>query len=170
MTELGKQEHITKEQFDCWQHGAVDCSQEKAFLEHIGTCTFCAEQFGTWMEQGLMEPPAYLKVEITERTGQLDVQTVVKMKQTSKKVELVIYSLKVGLAVAASIFLLTVTTGVQKMNVEISQKQPDRVENVQKEESITDRLNRGSNFITDALNGMSRDLFQIERESSKEHK
>lgn len=161
MTER-KGTHITKEMFECWQQGEMNEKQEEEFLEHTGTCTFCAEQFGSWMEQDLMEPPAYLKDEIIRRTQQLDVQTVVKVKKTSKQVQLMGYSLKVGLAVVASIFLLTISTKIPKMSAEIPQRQSDEIENIQKQESITDKLNRGSSFVTDALNQMTDGVFGIE--------
>lgn len=168
MTEKREQEHITKEIFDCWQQGNMTGSQEEAFLRHTGTCTFCAERFGNWMDETLAEPPAYLKDEISRRTRQLDVQTVVKVKQTSKQMQLLMYSLRVGLAVAASIFLLTVTTGVGKMKVEMPQNKQDITENRQERESITDKLNRGSSFVTDVLNQMTSGFFQIEQKEPEE--
>lgn len=168
MTEKREQEHITKEIFDCWQQGNMTGSQEEAFLRHTGTCTFCAERFGNWMDETLVEPPAYLKDEISRRTRQLDVQTVVKVKQTSKQMQLLMYSLRVGLAVAASIFLLTVTTDVGKMKVEMPQNKQDITENRQERESITDKLNRGSSFVTDVLNQMTSGFFQIEQKEPEE--
>lgn len=166
--EKRQQEHITKDMFEEWNRGSMDSRQEESFLKHTGTCTFCAEKFGNWMEESLMEPPSYLKEEITRRTRQLDVQTAVKVKQTSKQVQLMMYSLKVGLAVVASIFLLTVTSGIQNMNVEMPQKKPDTTETRQERESITDKLNRGSSFVVDSLNNLTNGLFQIERKDSEE--
>lgn len=166
--EKREQEHITKDMFEEWSRGSMDNCQEESFLKHTGTCTFCAEKFGSWMEESLMEPPSYLKEEITRRTRQLDVQTAVKVKQTSKQVQLMMYSLKVGLAVVASIFLLTVTSGIQNMNVEMPQKKPDTTESRQEQESITDKLNRGSSFVVDSLNNLTNGLFQIERKDSEE--
>ncbi|WP_075719010.1 hypothetical protein [Roseburia sp. 499] len=159
MTEL-REQHITREMFECWQQGKMEGQREEEFLRHTGTCTFCAEQFGIWMEENLMEPPAYLKEEITRRTRQIDVQTAVKVKQTSKQMQLMIYSLKVGLAVVASIFLLTVTSSIQNMNMEIPSPKSVTTETHQEKESITDKLNRGSSFVTDALNQMTNGVFR----------
>lgn len=169
MTELREQQHITKDMFEHWQQGKMTGSQEEAFLGHTGSCTFCAEKFGEWMDEVLVDPPVYLKDEITRRTRQLDVQTAVKVKQTSKQMQLLMYSLRVGLAVAASIFLLTVTNGVWKMNVEMP-KQPNRTESHEDRESLIDKLNQGSSTVTDALNQMTDGLFQIERRGSEERK
>ena len=57
-------------------------------------------------EEALVEPPAYLAEEITERVHQPDVVIAQKAHTTSKRVQLLIYSLKVGVALAASIFML----------------------------------------------------------------
>ncbi|NLK78998.1 MAG: hypothetical protein GX284_15100 [Clostridiales bacterium] len=169
MAEVNK-EHITKEMFENWQQGMLNSQEEEAFLLHTGKCTYCAEQFGNWMEHDLMEPPAYLKEEIVKRTRQVDVQTVVKVKRTTKRMQLMIYSLKVGLAVVASIFLLTITTNFQNMKSVAPQEQSKQTESVQRKESITDRLNQGSSFVNDALNSMTSGFFQIERETSEEQK
>lgn len=171
MTE--QKEHVTKEMFCKWQKGTLSAQEEASFLQHIGSCTFCAEQFGTWMEEDLlMEPPSYLKEEIQARSRQLDVQTVVKVQQTSKQMKLMLYSLKVGLAVAASIFLLTITTGVQRMNVKPAEREPvqNGQETREREESITDKLNRGSGYVTDRLNQLTNGIFHIESGGSQKER
>lgn len=169
MTELRERQHITKELFQHWQQRKMTESQEEAFLKHTGTCTFCAEKFGEWMSESFVEPPAYLKDEISRRTRQLDVQTVVKVKQTSKQMQLFMYSLRVGLAVVASIFLLTVTTGVQKINVEMP-KLSNRTESREERVSLIDKLNQGSSFVTDTLNQMTDGLFGIEHRDFEKRK
>lgn len=172
MTE--QKEHITKKMFCDWQEGKLPDHEEVSFLQHIGDCTFCAGQFGAWMEEDLLiEPPSYLKEEIQARSRQLDVQTVIKVKQTSKQMKLMLYSLKVGLAIAASIFLLTITTGVQRMNVQTAEREPvpTRQETKEREESLTDKLNRGSAYVTDFLNQLSSGIFHIEfKDSQNEQK
>lgn len=161
MTEI-KREHITKEMFQNWQRGKMSSQEEEEFLSHTGICAFCAEQFGNWMEDDLLEPPAYLKEEIVKRTRQIDVQTVVKVKCTTKRMQLMLYSLKVGFAVVASIFLLTITTNFQNMKSVKLQSQQKQTESVEREESITDKLNQGSSFVNDALNDMTSGFFRIE--------
>lgn len=171
MTQLREQQHITKERFDNWQQGKLNSIQEQEFLKHTGTCTFCAEKFGNWMEEELaMEPPLYLQEEISKRTRQLDVQTALKVKQTSKKVQLFMYSLRVGLAVIASIFLLMVTANVQRTNVEFPVGQPSWKENDESSVGLIDKLNQGSNSVTNTLNEMTNGLFGIDREDVREQK
>lgn len=161
MTEITR-EHITKEMFQNWQRGKMSSQEEEEFLSHTGICTFCAEQFGNWMENALLEPPAYLKEEIIKRTKQIDVQTVVKVRRTTKRMQLMVYSVKVGFAVAASIFLLTITTNFQNTKSVKLQGQQKQTESVERGESITDKLNQGSSLVNDALNDMTSGFFRIE--------
>lgn len=161
MTEL-REQHVTKELFQSWQQGSLNSQKEQEFLEHVGRCTYCAEQFAEWMEEDVcMEPPVYLKEEIKRCTRQLDVQTVVRVKQTSKRIQLLVYSLKVGLAVAASIFLLVITGNVQSMGIEVPFAQKKQTEDFGEKESISDKLRNGSSMITETLEKMYDNIFQI---------
>ena len=149
--------HISRDIFCDWQTGKMKESEETAFLGHIGACTFCAEQFGKWMEEGfypnleeepiLIEPPRYL-----------------------------MYSLKVGLAVAASLFLLVITTDIQNANMNLSESQrieqmqerqreaKKRRESREREEDIAGTLRRGSKKISNILNDISSGWFRMETE------
>lgn len=254
-----KSVHITRDLFCDWQEGKLKGKEETDFLGHIGACTFCAEHFGTWMEEGLQElemylepkqkkyleteellerektdqrsyleteelleqektdqrkyleteelleqeiylkterfpsagladrktetflaePPKYLKEEILNRTRQMDVQAAVKLKETSRQMQLFMYSLKVGLAVVASIFLLSITADIQNVNLELPENQ--RMEQIQEkrreakkqqdskeqERSITDRLRKGSSWVTSILNDVSSGIFRVEIEDSE---
>ncbi|MCI8484320.1 MAG: hypothetical protein HFH41_08275 [Lachnospiraceae bacterium] len=176
--------HITQKLFCDWQKGELREPEEKEFLGHIGACTFCAQQFGNWMEEMLQEPdfleepPGYLKEEIMERTKQMDVQASVKWKETSRQVQFMMYSLKVGLAVMASIFLLMVTANIPDMNLKVSENQrveqmKERQEEVRKKKedrekgNITGRLRQRSREITNMLNDLSSGIFRIEMNDSE---
>lgn len=179
--------HISRDLFCDWQESRLKGREETDFFTHIGACTFCAEQFGNWMEEGLSdemgreqfltmeeEPPRYLKEEIRNRTRQLDVKASMKLKETSRQVQLMLYSLKVGLAVAASIFLLTITSNIQNMgiNQELPEKQwmeerQDEKERQEREESIAGKLRRGSREITAILNEFSSGLFRVDMNTSE---
>lgn len=206
--QLQKPVHISRDLFCDWQEGKLKTPEETDFFTHIGACTFCAEQFANWMEEGLLDeaefapeaapasgtggslengtllkdPPRYLKEEILSRTRQLDVQASVKLKETSRQVQLMAYSLKVGFAVVASIFLLTVTADIQNLGLgqtqgqqagqvqelpesqQAGQRQPEGRE---EEGNIVGRLRQGSKEITGLLNEFSNGLFRIEMDSSE---
>jgi len=185
--------HITPGLFCNWQAGRMGQNEEEKFLEHIGTCTFCAQQFGDWMERGitepetsagliqspedarrpplLSEPPAYLREEILRRSRQIDVQAGMRIKETSHRIQLLMYSLKVGAAVMASIFLLMVTSNVRNMEFDaqqIQKEQRGKVESVSKEPGITDTLKQKSGEVSSFLNSLSNGLFRVETEETKQ--
>ena len=183
--------HITREMFLSWQSDSLTESEQAEFFEHMAGCTFCAEQFAEWMEevQAVTEPPVYLAEEILERTRQIDIRTAVKVKQASRQVQLLLYSIKVGLAVAASIFVLIVTAGVQNTGIsenlykeemqdtgkeqkteetvqdrETGQKVQDRETGQTKEkaleDSIIEHLNQKSRGMAEWLNGLTDGFFR----------
>ncbi len=189
-----RERHITPDLFCNWQAGRMGQNEEEKFLDHIGTCTFCAQQFGDWMERGitgpetsagliqspedarqrpplLSEPPAYLREEILRRSRQIDVQASMRIKETSHRIQLLMYSLKVGAAVMASILLLMVTSNVRNMDFDaqqIQQEQRGKVESVSKEPGITDTLKQKSGEVSSFLNSLSNGLFRIETEETKQ--
>ena len=107
-TEL-KNVHLTEHDFEAWEQGILSGTQAEAFLTHTANCPHCGDAWFAYMSrhtEALPEPPAYLAQEITERVHQPDVVIAQKAHTTSKKVQLLLYSLKVGVALAASIYML----------------------------------------------------------------
>ena len=185
--------HIDRDLFCGWQEGRLKEEEETAFLEHIGSCTFCAERFGDWMEEapmqqspigdtGLPAPPRYLKEEIQKRAHQLDIQAARRIKETSRQMQLLLYSMKVGVAVALSIFLLVLTANLQNMDLEPSKgrriqqmeewhrEAQEHRENGEPESGLINSLRRGSREITGTLNDLSNGLFRmgVENENNQE--
>lgn len=183
--------HIDRSLFCDWQEGRLKGEEEAAFLGHVGACTFCAERFGDWMEEGFLleipedsqpAPPKYLKEEILRRARQIDVQAARKLKETSRQMQLFLYSMKVGLAVALSIFLLALTTNLQDMDIEPARSQraqqaqewhresQERREGAERDDGLVSSLRRGSREITGALNDLANGFFRvrIENESDQE--
>lgn len=187
--------HISRDLFCDWQAGRMKQPEEERFLGHIGICTFCAGQFANWTEEGILEltvseepdsvqeltsvtecsnqsqhpllsePPRYLKEEILHRTHQRNIQAAVHFKETSQKIQLVLYSLKVSLAVMASIFLLMVTSNVQNMDFEAvrteQMQQQRKAWEHDQQMDITDTLKQKSGEISTLLNNLSNGLFRI---------
>ena len=107
-TEL-KNIHLTDHDFAAWEQGVLSDTQMEAFLTHTANCPHCGDAWFVYMSrhtETLPEPPAYLAEEITERVHEPDVVIAQKAHTTSKKVQLLLYSLKVGVALAASIYML----------------------------------------------------------------
>lgn len=109
MTTTITQVHLTDADYEAWEQGCLSPERMERFLTHTAGCPHCAD---AWMahlarqEEMLAEPPAYLAQEITERVHQPDVVIAQKAYTTSKRVQLLLYSLKVGVALAASIYMI----------------------------------------------------------------
>lgn len=101
--------HVTEEWLQAWEQQELEEKEEQMFLLHIGICDYCAEQLAAYLEKDLMEPPKYLHGEILERSKDLDIQAARTVYQTSKRMRLFLYSLKVGFALAVSLLILFVS-------------------------------------------------------------
>ncbi|MBO4980607.1 MAG: hypothetical protein J6C84_01745 [Lachnospiraceae bacterium] len=152
MQQENNRKHIAKETWASLENGRMVPDREELMnlLGHIGECTGCAERLADMMEQDGMsiEPPAYLKDQIRERIAQTDVQVAVTIKHTSKNIRLLLYSLKVGAAIAVSILTLALTTVAGPANV-------PHPENTHREESLLTKLNQSAASITNKLNDMA---------------
>lgn len=164
--------HIDRKEFCDWLAGEMNPQREKEFLGHVGVCTFCAQQFADWMELP-HEPPRYLKEEISQRAHQMDVQVSVQVREKSRQMQLFLYSLKVGLAVMTSIFLLMLAANIQGMDSEtVREWKLERMQQQSEEEriSITDTLNQKSGEISSFLNEISNGLFRIDTKGTEQEK
>lgn len=109
MTTQIRQIHLTETDFKQWEQGAYSPAQMEVFLTHTANCTHCGDAWMAYMErhsEELEQPPAYLAEEIGERVQEPDVVLAQKAHTTSKRVQLLLYSLKVGVALAASIYMI----------------------------------------------------------------
>ena len=101
--------HLSEQDFEAWEQGRLSGAQRGACWTHTANWPHCGDAWFAYMSrhaEALPEPPAYLAQEITERVHQPDVVIAQKARTTSKKVQLLLYSLKVGVALAASIYML----------------------------------------------------------------
>lgn len=166
MQKIKENRHITEEMWIALENDTILSEQFMQVLEHTCDCTWCADRLATMMEphDTTVMPPSYLQEEILERTRQLDVQTAVVVKQTSKRLQLFFYSLRVGAAVLVSILILGVTANFQ--DVSFTQIEQPRVEEQletegqpemegqikeKDRESVLDKINRTTGGITQRM-------------------
>lgn len=101
--------HLTDADFERWDQGVLTPAQTERFLAHTAECAFCGDAWMAHMSrtpEALSEPPAYLMDEILQRVRQPDVVIAQKAHTTSKRMQLFLYSLKVSMALAASIYMI----------------------------------------------------------------
>ncbi len=151
--------HVTAEKLKAWTEGRLSAAEERQMLEHIGGCNYCAEQMAQFLEGDPAEPPAYLQEEIMERSRQPDVRTARTIYETSKHMRLLVYSLKVGLAVAFSLFLLFFMPELERMKALSGQSFTER-----SRLSITEKLEEKSSRVNSYFQDITGRLFHMEEE------
>lgn len=106
---MNDKKHICKDEFDLFLEGRMDQNQTITFLEHIGTCNFCADQLEVHMASDMLPAPRNFKDDLLTATKRPEIQLARRAQETSKKMQLFFYSLKVGTAAAGAILLLFLT-------------------------------------------------------------
>ena len=101
--------HLTEADFERWDRGVLSSGETELFLAHTASCACCGDAWFAHMSRApelLQEPPAYLADEILQRVRKPDVVVAQRAHTTSKKMQLFLYSLKVSMALAASIYMI----------------------------------------------------------------
>lgn len=106
---MSDNKHISKSEFYEFQKDLLNQTDKIKFLEHICTCDYCADQFAELMSEDIVTAPRNMKENILAASKRPEVQLVVKFKATSKRMQLFIYSLKVGTATICALLLLMLT-------------------------------------------------------------
>lgn len=176
MQNLEQNQHITEELWIALSNNSIRHQDYMKILEHTCDCTWCAEHLAEVLEeeQNAVSPPAYLTGQIMERIGRLDVQAQMSVKKKSRQLRLLIYGMKVGLAVAVSSFLVIVSVNVQRAGVEawpdisvqegLSQQGTSEGQEEPyggTEDGMLNKMNRFSHDVTDKMNQFSDFLLNI---------
>ena len=138
--------HVNEKLLEQWAAGELSPAEEQSFLAHAGVCDYCAELLGEFLEQDLVEPPAYLKDEILEKSRSIEIRTARTIRQTSRQMRLFFYSLKVGLALAVSLFVLFVIP--QDGNIK-NRQEPHLLDTTKR--TLTEKLQAGSDQVSEFL-------------------
>lgn len=148
--------HITDEMWIALKQDTIRPEEFMEILEHTCDCTWCAERMAETLGQEenkdadlVPVPPSYLAEEILERAKQLDIKAAAAVKKTSKKLQLFLYSMKVGVAVAFSMLILALLPAAWQVDFDRTKQQPE--ENFWMESGL-DWMNRTANGMTDRMN------------------
>lgn len=106
---MTEHEHMSKTEFLAFQHDTMNQTEKMKFLEHIGSCNSCADQFASLMSEDLIAAPRQMKANLIKAAKRPDIQLAAKARATSKRMQLFIYSLKVGTATVCALLLLLFT-------------------------------------------------------------
>ncbi len=106
---MNEHNHLTGAQIDAFRHELMDKEEKELFLGHICNCDYCSNLFAEAMSEEMIAAPRDLKDNILKATKRPEIQLAVKAKQTSKQMQLFLYSLKVGSATVLALLLLMLT-------------------------------------------------------------
>ncbi len=148
--------HMTRDWLEAFENGTLERTELEKLLEHVGRCDHCAEAFADFLEEDLLSPPAYLREEILEKSRSPELQVVGKLRQTSRRMRLFLYSLKVGMAVATSVFLVFCTSRIQPLAMKISEQEMQSGS-----EKITEKLYEGSSRLEGAMQELTERFLTI---------
>ena len=157
--------HITQSDIDTFIQDLMSPKDRMEFLEHIGTCNHCSDQFATMVSEEIIPAPRDLKENILKASKRPEVLLAVKAKETSKRMQLFLYSLKVGTATIGALLLLLlsmnftdytaeskVTTAITK---ELSSVDNDKV-------SITKSIRNSMDTISSSILNFSNTIMNTE--------
>ncbi|MGI6069750.1 MAG: hypothetical protein ACOYBE_04905 [Blautia sp.] len=146
-------------------HTADHSSTDLDFLEHIGTCNYCAERLAHQLEtEGLLCAPKDFKENVIAQTKSLRTQTELAIHKTSAKMQLLFYSLRVGAAILGALVILFLSSAAlslhsgQMPSTDLPKPPTQRQENF----SFSKKLDEGSRYLNEILQDFSDKLIHME--------
>lgn len=106
---MNELKHITESELYAFRHELMSQEEKESFLAHICTCDYCSDLFAEAMSEEMITAPRNMKENLLKAAKRPEVQLAVKAKETSKQMQLFLYSLKVGSATVLALLLLLLT-------------------------------------------------------------
>jgi hypothetical protein len=106
---MNDKKHIDKNDYILFHNNQMDRNETEEFLKHISSCDYCADQFATLMSEDIIMAPRDMKENLLKATRRPEVQIARRANETTKKMQLFWYSVKVGTATVCALLLLLLT-------------------------------------------------------------
>lgn len=153
--------HISDDRYLAFQQNRLNGEERIRFLMHISECDYCSERLASFMETDTVSAPPDMKMNILAASKKADVQIVKNAVEMTKRMQLFLYSLKVGAATIGAFIILLLF-----MNVHDFSNDPNKINTDIKKPSgtisITDRIREGTNSLSDNLFNFSNDIIKME--------
>ena len=153
--------HISDDRHLAFQQNRLDEEERIKFLIHISRCDYCSERLAGFMEADTLPAPPDMKMNILAASKKADVQIVKNAVEMTKRMQLFLYSLKVGAATIGAFIILLLfmnvhdfSNGPKQIDIDIK-KQSDTF-------SLTDRIRESTNSLSDNLFNFSNDIIKME--------
>ncbi len=162
---MSDNQHISKNDFILFQNNLMPHVDRTKFLEHIAACDHCADQFAALMTEDIITAPKDLKANILKAVKRPEVQLAAKARETSKRMQLFIYSLKVGTATVCALLLLMLTMNIP--NISTAFHLPDKVSSElsaenESSKSLTSVIRDGMNNLSNSMLDLSNNIMNTE--------
>ncbi len=157
---MNNKPHVTRDEFIAFKQESMTMEEQQTFLDHICSCNHCADQFTAIMAEEIIPAPRDMKENILQAVKRPEVQLAMKSKEASKRIQLLLYSLKVGTAAVAAIALL-----VLSVNFQSSFSNTERFANINYKEdhvSLTDNIRNNMNNISKNILDFSNNIIKME--------
>ena len=157
---MNEKQHIPEEQFTSFAEGNMKDEDLMHFLEHLGSCNYCANHLDAVMSGEIITAPRDMKENILTAVKRPEVQLAMKARQTSKQMQLFFYSLKVGTATACALLLLFLTMNYSSiLTTPNFQEAPWSKNN---DFSLTDTLRDNVDKLSDNMLDFSNSIIKME--------
>lgn len=107
--------HISEETLLAFKQDELSPEERDKFLQHICSCNFCSEELADSLADEMITAPIDMKENILRAVRRPEVQIARKAKETSKQLQLLLYSLKVGTAAFGALLILLYAANFNNM-------------------------------------------------------
>jgi anti-sigma factor RsiW len=125
---MNEHNHIDEKALTAFRLNQLSAKETEALLEHICSCDFCSGLFADSMKEDLVRAPRDLKDKLMRTIERPEVQLAKHAREVSKRMQLFLYSLKVGTAMAGALLLLFLTISLSSRQTvpktDIDQEKP----------------------------------------------
>lgn len=153
--------HISDDIYLAFQQEQLNRDEQIKFLTHISECDYCSEKLAGFMEKAIIPVPPDMKKNILTASKRVDVQIVKNAKEMTNRMQLFLYSLKVGAATVGAFIILLFF-----MNVYSFSSGPGAIETDIKNQSKSNTFSL-TNLIRERTDTLSDNLFNFSNEIIK---
>ncbi len=159
--------HISEKELTTFRSGQMTGQETEAFLSHISSCDFCSGLFADSMENDLVSAPQNLKLNLMNAVRRPEMRMKRKAREASRRMQLFLYSLKVGTAMAGALLVLFLSISLSGRQSPSSDTNP---EHPKTDSSITSVIRDNLNSLSSSLSKFSDQILntEVNRNEKKE--
>lgn len=157
--------HILESEFLAFENDLLNYEEKEKFLEHICSCNYCSGQLAQVMTKDLITAPRHMKDNILKAIKRPEVQIVVKARESSKRMQLFVYGLKVVTATIGALILLILSMNIPGVKTVPERAKTDYSEAIAVMEdrySFVATLRNSANTLTNTMLDISNTIIKME--------